>query len=124
MASRRRSRNCCVRWASTSSPTAMRPSLSWTDLRGRAVGVWGLGMEGLANVDKLRTLGVEPVVVADEHDLATGGFASLMACEVVVKSPGISRYRSEARALVEHGVALVGGLGLWLQRAPLDRVVV
>ena len=101
-----------------------RPPLSWTDLRGRTVGVWGLGVEGRANVVKLRTLGVEPVVVADEAELAAGGLASLMACAVVVKSPGISRYRAEARALVEHGVALVGGLGLWLQNAPLDRVVV
>ena len=81
-------------------------------------------MEGHANVAKLRTLAVEPVVVADERALAAGGLASLMDCDVVVKSPGISRYRAEARALVDHGVALVGGLGLWLQRAPLDRVVV
>jgi UDP-N-acetylmuramoyl-L-alanine---L-glutamate ligase len=102
----------------------MRPPLSWTDLRGCSVGVWGLGMEGHANVDKLRTLGVEPVVVADESALAAGGLASLMDCDVVVKSPGISRYRAEARALVEHGVQLVGGLGLWMQSAPLDRVVV
>ena len=102
----------------------MRPPLSWTDLHGRTVGVWGLGMEGHANVAKLRTLGVEPVVVADESALAAGGLASLMECGVVIKSPGISRYRAEARALVEHGVALVGGLGLWMQSAPLDRVVV
>ena len=81
-------------------------------------------MEGRANVDKLRTLAVEPVVVADERALVEGGFASLMGCDVVVKSPGISRYRAEARALVEQGVTLVGGLGLWMQSAPLDRVVV
>lgn len=102
----------------------MPPPLSWTDLRGRAVGVWGLGMEGHANVAKLRTLDVEPVVVADENALAAGGLASLMECDVVVKSPGISRYRAEARALVDHGVSLVGGIGLWMQTAPLDRVVV
>ncbi|MEO5839162.1 MAG: UDP-N-acetylmuramoyl-L-alanine--D-glutamate ligase [Acidimicrobiales bacterium] len=102
----------------------MRPPLSWTDLLGRAVGVWGLGLEGRANVDKLRALDVEPIVVADEPALADGGLTALMACDVVVKSPGISRYRTEARALVDNGVALVGGTGLWLQSAPLDRVVV
>jgi UDP-N-acetylmuramoylalanine--D-glutamate ligase len=102
----------------------MRPPLSWPDLRGRAVGVWGLGVEGHANVAKLHTLGVEPVVVADEPALAAGGFSRLMQCDVVVKSPGISRSRDEARAMVDRGVALVGGLGLWLQTAPLDRVVV
>jgi UDP-N-acetylmuramoyl-L-alanine---L-glutamate ligase len=101
----------------------MRPSLSWTDLRGRTVGVWGLGIEGRANVAKLGALGIEPIVVADEAALAAGGLQSLMDCEVVVKSPGISRYRTESIALVERGAALVGGLGLWLQDAPLERVV-
>ena len=101
----------------------MRPPLSWADLDGRAVGVWGLGVEGHANVARLRSMGVEPVVVADEAELADGGLQQLEACAVVVKSPGISRYRAEARRLVERGVSLVGGLGLWLQRAPLDRVV-
>jgi len=102
----------------------MRPPLSWTDLPGRTVGVWGLGVEGRANVAQLHRLGIDPVVVADESELAAGGLASLMQCEVVVKSPGISRYRDEAVALVDNGIALVGGLGLWLQTAPLDRVVV
>ena len=101
----------------------MRPPLSWADLGGRAVGVWGLGVEGHANVARLRSMGVEPVVVADEAELADGGLQQLEACAVVVKSPGISRYRPEARELVDRGVSLVGGLGLWLQRAPLDRVV-
>jgi UDP-N-acetylmuramoylalanine--D-glutamate ligase len=102
----------------------MRPALSWADLRGRTVGVWGLGVEGRANVAKLQSLDVEPVVVADEPALAAGGLDRLLQCEVVVKSPGISRYRGEARALVDRDVALVGGLGLWLQSAPLDHVVV
>ena len=102
----------------------MRPPLSWADLRGRAVGVWGVGVEGHANVAQLHTIGVDPIVVADEAALADGGLARLLQCDVVVKSPGISRYRAEARALSDNGIALVGGLGLWLQRAPLDRVVV
>jgi UDP-N-acetylmuramoylalanine--D-glutamate ligase len=101
----------------------MRPPLSWADLAGRRVGVWGFGVEGRANVAQLQSLAVEPIVVADERALAEGGLEQLARCEIVVKSPGISRYRAEARALVDGGVALVGGLGLWLQDAPLDRVV-
>ncbi len=42
-----------------------RPKLSWSDLAGARVGVWGLGREGHANLRKLLALGVEPVLVDD-----------------------------------------------------------
>src|SRR6266852_1292435 len=45
---------------------ALRPKLSWSDLAGARVGVWGLGREGHANLRKLRALGVEPVLVDDQ----------------------------------------------------------
>jgi UDP-N-acetylmuramoylalanine--D-glutamate ligase len=110
----------------------MRPTISWSELRGRRVGVWGLGVEGGANVRKLATLGVTPVLVDDspapgaDTVLATsaGGLAALAECEVVVKAPGISRYRDDVQALADRGVVLAGGLGLWLAETPLDRVIV
>ena len=40
-----------------------------------------------------------------------------------MKSPGISRYRSEVAALETSGVAVCGGLGLFLAEADPDRVV-
>ena len=111
-----------------------RPTISWSELAGRAVGVWGLGVEGRANLARLGTLGVIPVLVDDNPPeggldgravlaTAAGGLDALAGCEVVVKSPGISRYGSEAEALTAAGVALVGGLGLWLAEADRDRVV-
>ena len=106
--------------------TTDRPKLSWADLAGARVGVWGLGREGHANLRKLRTLGVEPVLV-DDHPpaesepglpevLATadGGLAALQRCDVVVKTPGLSRYRPEVSQLTGMGIPVVGGLGLWL----------
>jgi len=113
--------------------TGPRPKLSWSDLAGARVGVWGLGREGHANLRKLQALGVEPVLV-DDHPpadaegrpvLATaeGGFAALQGCDVVVKTPGLSRYRPEVAYLAEHGVPVVGGLGLWLAEADLRRVL-
>ena len=45
--------------------TGPRPKLSWSDLAGARVGVWGLGREGQANLRKLTTLGVDPVLVDD-----------------------------------------------------------
>ncbi len=111
--------------------TPGRPKLSWSDLRGARVGVWGFGREGTASLRKLRSMGVEPVLVddspaaGDERVLATaaGGLDALTRCDVVVKTPGISRYRPEAERLRAAGVVLAGGLGLWLQEADRERVV-
>jgi UDP-N-acetylmuramoylalanine--D-glutamate ligase len=110
------------------------PTISWSDLAGRTVGVWGLGVEGRASVRRLAVLGVDPVLVDDRPPeggldgrtvLATadGGLAALSACEVVVKAPGISRHRPEVAALEAGGTAVAGGLGLWLQEADRRRVV-
>jgi UDP-N-acetylmuramoyl-L-alanine---L-glutamate ligase len=106
--------------------TYPRPKLSWSDLPGARVGVWGLGREGHANLRKLRALGVEPVLVDDRPPappepglpevLATadGGLAALERCDVVVKTPGLSRYRPEVARLTSLNIPVVGGLGLWL----------
>ena len=110
------------------------PKLSWSDLAGAQVGIWGLGREGHANLRKLLALGVEPVLVddrpagpvADGHPvLATGdgGLAALQRCDVVVKTPGLSRYRPEVARLSAAGIPVVGGLGLWLAEADLRRVL-
>ena len=111
------------------------PKLSWSDLAGARVGVWGLGREGHANLRKLLALGVEPVLVDDQPPrrrwsagrpvLATadGGLAALQRCDVVVKTPGLSRYRPEVARLTALGIPVVGGLGLWLAEADLRRVL-
>jgi UDP-N-acetylmuramoylalanine--D-glutamate ligase len=112
----------------------MRRLISWSQLRGAQVGVWGLGVEGAANLGKLTELGVDPVLVDDRPAgrgpggrpvLATseGGLDALAGCEVVVKTPGISRYRPEVAELESRGIAVVGGLGLWLAEADRGRVV-
>ncbi|HET9612291.1 MAG TPA: UDP-N-acetylmuramoyl-L-alanine--D-glutamate ligase [Acidimicrobiales bacterium] len=110
------------------------PPICWSDLPGRRVGVWGLGVEGRATIRRLAALGVTPVLVDDRPPaggvdgravLATaeGGLDALAGCDVVVKTPGMSRYRPEVARLVDAGVALVGGLGLWLCEADRSRVV-
>ena len=149
----------------------MRPTISWADLPGRRVGVWGpAGVEGQANLRKLAALGIVPAVLVDDSPpqtpptpttaetppatstpatpvapasrpsgavgttevagtaeavrraaawpavLATadGGLEALASCDVVIKAPGISRYREDARWLADRGVTVAGGLGLWL----------
>ncbi len=112
----------------------MRPKICWSDLRGARVGVWGLGVEGLASLRKLTSMGVDPLLVDDRPPpggvsgrpvLATadGGVAALAACDVIVKTPGISRYRPDVLELQTRGIPVTGGLGLWLQEADRGRVV-
>ena len=109
--------------------TDPRPKLSWSDLPGARVGVWGLGREGHANVRKLRALGIDPILVddrpADPDVLATseGGLATLETCDVVVKTPGLSRHRPEVALLTGLGIPVVGGLGLWLAGQDPHRVL-
>jgi UDP-N-acetylmuramoylalanine--D-glutamate ligase len=103
-------------------------------LAGARVGIWGLGREGQASLRKLATLGAEPVLVDDRpadpvdgHQVlvtADGGLAALEACDAVVKTPGMSRYRPEMARLAAAGVPVAGGLGLWLAEADLRRVLV
>jgi UDP-N-acetylmuramoyl-L-alanine---L-glutamate ligase len=112
----------------------MRPTICWSDLRGARAGVWGLRMEGLANLRKLTALGAGMVLVDDRLagegpggqpvlTIAGGGLAALSTCDVVVKSPGVSRYLPEVAQLEARGIPVTGGLGLWLAEADRDRVV-
>jgi UDP-N-acetylmuramoyl-L-alanine---L-glutamate ligase len=111
----------------------MRHPISWSALADASVGVWGLGVEGQASVRRLRSMGRPAVLVDDaptasEFDglevLATGGggLEALARCDVVVKSPGISRYRSEVAHLESAGVVVSGGLGLFMAEADPARV--
>jgi UDP-N-acetylmuramoylalanine--D-glutamate ligase len=111
----------------------MRPPISWSALADASVGVWGLGVEGQASIRRLRSMGRAPVLVDDAPGppsldgvevMATGegGLDALTRCDVVVKSPGISRYRPEVAHLEEAGVAVCGGLGLFMAEADPTRV--
>ncbi|WP_244930264.1 UDP-N-acetylmuramoyl-L-alanine--D-glutamate ligase [Nocardioides sp. W7] len=104
----------------------------WSGLTGLRVGVWGVGVEGSASLRRLAADGVAPYAVVDRAAgsavgqqvlaLDEGGLDRLLACDVVVKSPGISPYDEPATTLAAAGVQLAGGLGLWLEDAPRDRV--
>jgi UDP-N-acetylmuramoylalanine--D-glutamate ligase len=111
----------------------MRPPTSWSKLTDASVGIWGLGVEGTASLHRLQAMGTVPVLVDDkpragfagEEVLGTEGegLRALLACDVVIKSPGISRYRPEVAQLERAGVAVRSGLGLWLEDVPLEHVV-
>jgi UDP-N-acetylmuramoylalanine--D-glutamate ligase len=108
----------------------MPSPISWAELRGRRVALWGLGVEGRANLRRTEALGLEPLLVddtlveVDGRPVATFDQAlpQLLASEIVVKSPGISRYGDQCRQLTAAGVEVVGGLGLWLAGVDRTRV--
>ena len=112
----------------------MPPLTSWSALTSASVGIWGLGVEGTASLRRLQSMGLVPVLV-DDHPggspaagldvraTGAGGLEALLACDVVIKSPGISHYRPEVAQLTRAGVAVRSGLGLWLEDIPLTGVV-
>ncbi len=107
--------------------TASPDSLAALD--GRRVALWGWGREGRAAWKAIRarlpllplTLFCLPDEAADAQALGDALLAvdtavdgeRLSAFDVVVKSPGISPYRPEARAAAERGTRFVGGTALW-----------
>jgi UDP-N-acetylmuramoyl-L-alanine---L-glutamate ligase len=90
-----------------------------SELEGRRVGVWGLGREGRAIARAVADhLPGTPLVLVDEGaapaDREVGRDPSALGgCEVVVRSPGISRYRPEVARLTEAGITVTTGTNLW-----------
>jgi len=105
----------------------------FSELDGARVGVWGAGREVASFAAQLaRRLPSARIVAAafdgpppaDARELlrapgaallsAEQALAGLRACEVVVRSPGVSTHRAELRALREAGVAVTTATALWL----------
>ena len=112
----------------------MRPPISWSDLKGCTVGIYGLGREGEANLRAALARDLDPILVDDDParteingrpiiSAYPDGINALLRCDVVVKAPGISRYSDQISLLEQSGVAVVGGVGLWLQEADLSKVL-
>ena len=100
------------------------------EVLGRRVAVWGLGAEGLAFAELAVRRGVEPVMVDDLPDeaagrlaVALGGARPVMApadvdwstVDVVVRSPGVSRYRPELAVAAAAGTVMTTAMALWLE---------
>ncbi|MBM7806112.1 UDP-N-acetylmuramoylalanine--D-glutamate ligase [Geodermatophilus bullaregiensis] len=100
------------------APPPRERSLRPAELAGRRVGVWGYGREGRAAVRAALAAGAAGVLVADSRPVdpaqlpagvsATTDVADLTGCDVVVRSPGISPYREDARLLAERTVVTTG----------------
>jgi len=105
------------------------PPRGFADCRGLRVGVYGVGVEGRATLARLRHV-TDTVVAVDDvagapDVLATadGGREALLACDLVIKSPGISPLQPTVKALREAGVTVTSALNLWCSEALRDRVI-
>jgi UDP-N-acetylmuramoyl-L-alanine---L-glutamate ligase len=108
-------------------------------LEGKRIAVWGYGREGRAALRYLRrqlpsqTLTVfcnadEALQIAEQGDRNIScahdpDAAALSAFDVVVKSPGISKYRAEALAAQANGTRFIGGTALWFAAHPGVRTI-
>lgn len=106
-----------------------------SELDGAVVGVWGAGREGRSAIAALR--GAARIVVYSDHALPAaeaaelkpldveiaGDFAGLLACDVVIRSPGVSVYRPEIEQLRAAGVPVTTGTNLWFADHPDARTV-
>ncbi|MBV8462323.1 MAG: UDP-N-acetylmuramoyl-L-alanine--D-glutamate ligase [Acidimicrobiales bacterium] len=109
------------------------PDRSGTDPRGleavsaRRVAVCGLGREGLGLLDLLHRRGVTPLLVDDDPGAGARARAVLPGAavrapsavdwsgvDVVVRAPGVGRYRPELQAAASSGAAVTTLLALWL----------
>ncbi len=105
-------------------------ALTFDDLRGKRVGIFGLGVEGQAAFRRVVGLAHSVVLVDDapsslQGALVTseGGLQALQLCDVVLKTPGIPKDRAEVGELQRAGVVMTSGLSLWLHSVDPATVV-
>ena len=100
------------------------------ELKGKRVGIFGLGVEGQAAFRRISSVVAEMVLVDDRPSVLSGalltaeeGLRALGTCQVVLKTPGIPRTRSEVLELERRGVTITSGLDLWLHEVDLRSVI-
>ncbi len=105
-------------------------ALTFDDLRGKRVGIFGLGVEGQAAIGRVLGLAQSVVLVDDapcslQGALVTseGGLQALRSCDVVLKTPGIPKDRADVKELQRAGVVMTSGLDLWLHSVDSASVV-
>ncbi len=94
------------------------------------VGLWGIGVEGIAMAELLTERGAEPILIDDlperasaRFEAATGNTRSVVRpdeevlrdLDVVVRAPGVSRYRPELVAAERAGVNVTTPMAIWLE---------
>jgi UDP-N-acetylmuramoyl-L-alanine---L-glutamate ligase len=100
------------------------------ELCGSRVGLWGIGVEGLAMAELLAERGADPLLIDDLPASAGARFGAVTGnrvsvarpdevawgnLDVVVRAPGVSRYRPELTAAERAGVIVTTAMAVWLE---------
>ncbi len=103
--------------------------MSLDELRGRRVAIWGVGQEGLALARLLLDREIVPLFLDDQapgararldatigpgHQVVEPGQVDWSGVDVVVRAPGVSRYRPELVRATDAGVSVTTAMALWL----------
>lgn len=110
-----------------------------SELEGKKIAIWGYGREGKAALVALRLRLPQQslTVFASESEMSSLQATAdpyltfdsvvdgekLAAFDIVIKSPGISPYRSPAIDAVKQATRFIGGTGLWFAEHPNERSV-
>ena len=92
----------------------------WQDLNNRTVGIWGMGKEGLAAKTALK----QHCPNANIMEISEDNLANISQCAVIIKSPGVSLYRSEIAKAKAEGVRFTSSSNLFFaNKTPSTKVV-
>lgn len=116
--------------------------MRFSELDGATVGVWGAGREirsfaaqlarrlpsariAVVALDADAGEDVRGLIGAPDAAIAVGGevVSALSACDVVVRSPGVSIHRPDVRELRARGIPVATATGLWLAERGGRRVI-
>ncbi|HEY3737456.1 MAG TPA: UDP-N-acetylmuramoyl-L-alanine--D-glutamate ligase [Jatrophihabitans sp.] len=106
-------------------------SVDLSQFAGKRLVVWGNGREGRAAVDALKDVATASLDVIDDSSDATatidhkGASAAIVLhgedaqhaldhADVLIKSPGVSRFDPRVLALLDRGAVVTGGSALWM----------
>ena len=90
--------------------------MKWNELSNKKVGLWGMGREGESTKKAL----LKHVLNVRIMEISEDNLADLYSCDVVVKSPGVSLYRSEVKKLHEIEIKITSNTNLYTSNKSLN----
>ncbi|MBQ9738143.1 MAG: UDP-N-acetylmuramoyl-L-alanine--D-glutamate ligase [Alphaproteobacteria bacterium] len=81
----------------------------WTDLNNKRIGIWGMGKEGISAKRAVLTY-AQPASVIEVNEENTN---EIFKCDILIKSPGVSLYRSEITEAKKQGIIITSGTNLF-----------
>ena len=81
----------------------------WQDLNNKRIGIWGMGKEGISAKRAVLTY-AQP---ADITEISEDNPHDIFKCDILIKSPGVSLYRSEITEAKKQGIIITSGTNLF-----------